>query len=54
MPLLASTAASEALYLQILTENLKALLNLDSHENQALMERYLTFLNHHEIARSRK
>ncbi|WP_419225269.1 YdcF family protein [Acinetobacter sp. A2] len=49
VPLLAPTAASE-ISPEDPSENVKALLNLDSHENQALMEQYLEFLNTHKIA----
>ncbi len=49
VPLLVSNAASEAV-VEDSSENVKALLNLDSHENQALMEQYLEFLSTHKIA----
>lgn len=49
VPLLVSNVASEAVG-EYPSENVKALLNLDSHENQALMEQYLAFLSTHKIA----
>ena len=49
VPLLVSNVASEAV-VEDPSENVKALLNLDSHENQALMEQYLAFLSTHKIA----
>lgn len=49
VPLLVSNAASEAI-VEDPSESVKALLNLDSHENQALMEQYLAFLSTHKIA----
>ena len=49
VPLLVSNAASEVV-VEDPSENVKALLNLDSHENQALMEQYLEFLSTHKIA----
>lgn len=49
VPLLVSNAASEVV-VEDPSENVKALLNLDSHENQVLMEQYLEFLSTHKIA----
>lgn len=49
IPLLADVSASEAQLAQP-SQQLQDLLDLDSSENQALMEQYLKFLRTHEVA----
>lgn len=49
IPLLADVSASEAQLAQP-SQQLQDLLELDSSENQALMEQYLKFLRTHEVA----